>query len=224
MLPMRSICVDGPTKTVADGSTARWGRIQQRGNRLRSSALDDLYTTLGLERADLPSEDDVKQAYRAQVKLCHPDLGGQDPEEVARREQLTLELNEAYVTVLQDLQMPMGKRAEPVLDVFDRCVGEPDFGFVNVLEVEVEHVHWFKLQEIFVDECQSDPLVFEDFMRREGIRVNGDTVVRWLTEEQRKQLMVVVEALALEQDVVNVQAQAFWLSDCLRRARKANLI
>jgi DnaJ-class molecular chaperone len=86
------------------------------------------YTTLGLDQGDSSlTEEEVKLAYRAAVKLVHPDLGTRDPAEVARREKLTLALNEAYVAVLQDLQLPVGsrKRAPVVLDVFDRCEGEP---------------------------------------------------------------------------------------------------
>ncbi len=188
---------------------------------------NNAYATMGLDQGD-PSltEEEVRLAYRTAVKLVHPDLGGRDPAEVARREKLTLALNEAYVAVLQDLQLPLGSRQrEPVvLDVFDRCEGEPDYGFVNPLEVDVGHVYWSKLQELFVDECRSDPLAFEELMRREGVRVNGDTVVRWVTAEQYDALSRVVEALEFENDATHVEAQAFWILDCLRRARKTNLI
>jgi hypothetical protein len=33
-----------------------------------------------------------------------------------------------------------------------------------------------------------------------------------------------VRALEIEGDVVRVEAEAWWISDCLRRARKANLM
>ena len=182
---------------------------------------------MGLDREGNLTEAEVRAAYRQRVKLVHPDLAGGDPFEVARREALTLALNEAYVSVLRDLQMPPGKREPAVLDVFDRCVGGYDglVGFVNPLEVDgVPHVYWSRLQEVFAVECGSDPLLFEERMRQEGVRVNGETVVRWVTEEQQEELMRVVRALEMEGDAVRVEAEAWWISDCLRRARKANLI
>ncbi len=142
-------------------------------------------------------------------------------------EALTLALNEAYVSVLRDLQMPPGKREPVVLDVFDRCArGYDDWvGFVNPLEMDgVPDVDWSKLQEVFTVECDSDPLLFEERMRQEGVRVNGETAVRWVTVEQQEELMRVVRALEIEGDVVRVEAEAWWISDCLRRARKANLM
>ena len=198
--------------------------VPRRGGRTRATVADS-YATLGLDRRDISSltEAEVKAAYRAQVKLCHPDLGSREAEEVLRREQLTLALNDAYVAVLQDLQMPLGKKEPVVLDVFDRCVGE-FVGFVNPLEVDVEHVYWYKLQEVFRDECDSDPLLFEERMRQEGVRVNGETVVRWVTVEQYEELRRVVRALEGEGDVVRVEAEGWWIADCLRRARKANLM
>jgi hypothetical protein len=48
--------------------------------------------------------------------------------------------------------------------------------------------------------------------------------VRWVTVEQQEELMRVVRALEIEGDVVRVEAEAWWISDCLRRARKANLM
>jgi hypothetical protein len=202
------------------------------GRRERASSVvfraggTDPYECMGLDRAGDLTEAEVKAAYRQRVKLVHPDLAGpgEDPSEVARREALTLALNEAYVSVLRDLQMPPGKRESVVLDVFDRCVGDW-VGFVNPLEVDgVPHVYWLKLQEIFADECDSDPLLFEERMQQEGVRVNGETVVRWVTLEQQQELMRVVRALETEGDAVRVEAEAWWISDCLRRARKANLM
>lgn len=188
---------------------------------------NDPYERMGLDRAGNLTEAEVRAAYRQRVKLVHPDLAGGDPLEVARREALTLALNEAYVSVLRDLQMPPGKREPVVLDVFDRCARAYDnwVGFVNPLEMDgVPHVYWSKLQEVFTVECDSDPLLFEERMRQEGVRVNGETAVRWVTVEQQEELMRVVRALEIEGDVVRVEAEAWWISDCLRRARKANLM
>ena len=191
---------------------------------VRASGTDP-YERLGLDRAANVTEAEVKAAYRQRVKLVHPDLAGpgEFPSEVARREALTLALNDAYVSVLQDLQMPLGKREPVVLDVFDRCVGDW-IGFVNPLEVDVSHFHWSTLQEMFANDCHSDPLLFEERMRQEGVRVNGETVVRWVTLEQHEELQRVVRALETEGDVTRVEAEAWWISDCLRRARKANLM
>ena len=36
----------------------------------------DLYKTLGLNKEDKPSNDDIKKAYRAKAKIHHPDKGG----------------------------------------------------------------------------------------------------------------------------------------------------
>ena len=57
---------------------------------------NNAHATLGLDQGD-PSltEEEVRLAYRTAVKLVHPDLGGRDPAEVARREKLTLALHEA---------------------------------------------------------------------------------------------------------------------------------
>jgi hypothetical protein len=94
------------------------------------------YSTLGLPGRNC-SIDEAKAAYRARVKLCHPDLySGADEEELLERQRKTAELNDAYVAVLQDLSSLSGGSCEGMMvDFFDRCVGEPDFGFVNPLEV-----------------------------------------------------------------------------------------
>ena len=87
----------------------------------------------------------------------------------------------------------------------------------------LDHIHWYAVQELFREECQGDALAFEERMRREGYRVS-DTAVRWLTLEQYEEMLELVQTLENELDTVAVEASGWYMVDCLRRARKSNLI
>ncbi len=79
----------------------RANRRQRRRQRVVVTHLAKAYATLGLD--DTASMEAVKKAYREKLKVYHPDHVGNDPHMQAEATSKTIELQEAYETILQCL-------------------------------------------------------------------------------------------------------------------------
>jgi hypothetical protein len=174
----------------------------------------DCWETLGISRNS--SVEEAKAAYRKLIKEVHPDL---NPDNVDGANRSTIDLNNAYFQVIQELSEG---ESQSDLDIFDVCDEEPSVLFVNpLLCYGVPPVHWYKLQ-VKLSECQNEVDFCSELLKLEGIRVPDEAFV-YLTRSQHNTVMNKLEELQDEFDFVGIEASQYYLADALSRAQWTNL-
>ena len=147
------------------GSNSRWGTSSQRlvrGNQVRSlgsggiggeevfvleSGVVDYYAVLGVD--DDASEVEIKSAYRALAKVCHPDISGDE-----EGHNMCILLNEAYTILSDPEQRSEYNRVldEALEDESDGFTGQPlSKWMANTKMGKNEDPN--ETRAVFVDEC-----------------------------------------------------------------------
>lgn len=174
----------------------------------------DCWETLGISRNS--SIEEAKAAYRKLIKEVHPDL---NPDNVDGANRSTIDLNNAYFQVIQELSKGENQLD---LDVFDVCDEEPSVLFVNpLLCYGVPPFHWYELQ-VKLSECQNEVDFCSELLRFEGIRVPEEAFV-YLTRSQHRTVMNALEEMQDEVDFVGIEANQYYLADALSRAQWTNM-
>ncbi|KAK9824309.1 hypothetical protein WJX72_009351 [[Myrmecia] bisecta] len=162
----------------------------------------DPYRVLEVSRDASPRE--LRQAYIQRIKQLHPDVN-RDKDTTVEASQL----NAAYAMV----QGVCDVYEEAQRDVFDRPEAEAVIMFVNPFGCNVSPLDWRELQAIACYE--SDPS--EAFLAA-GVACSP-SAVHYLTPAQ----MAAVEAeMVRMEESWSFETTAWWLADCLGRARRAN--
>lgn len=89
-------------KRIEEQKQQKGQRRKARRNRVVKSKLAQAYLLLGVE--DTASPQALKKAYREKMKQSHPDKVGEIPQKIEQATAKTIELKEAYETILACLQ------------------------------------------------------------------------------------------------------------------------
>lgn len=155
---------------------------------------------------------EARQAYWARIKELHPDASGSLDTTAAM-----VEVNIAY----DQLSQGNRSRARDSDDdgerpsVFDVPEGEPTCMFVNPFACNVSPLDWRQLQDVVVGQ-EDDP---QAALQAAGLFFSYDTAVVWVTPGQLQELTV--ELTAMEASMA-VELTAYYVQDCLLRARASN--
>ncbi|KAL4522632.1 hypothetical protein Ndes2437A_g07394 [Nannochloris sp. 'desiccata'] len=158
---------------------------------------------------------DIKAAYYQKIKLLHPDVNENDTTEQA------VVLNAAYATLLQDYSRENGGELQGQPDVFDLPETEATELFVNpFLCYNANPLQWAEIQEVArnAEKEGRDP---EEVLR--WVRAGpSESAVIYLTPLQLEAVVEELKSIGPAADVITLEACAFYLTDCLYRARVAN--
>lgn len=155
---------------------------------------------------------EIRQAYRVRIKELHPDVSGGADTTVAM-----VELNIAY----DDLVKGNRSRAHDSTDdiekpsVFDQPEGEPTCMFVNPFACNISPMDWRKLQDVVIGH-EDDP---QAALQAAGLFFSYDTAVVWVSPGQLQEL---TEELTSMEHSMSVELAAYYVQDCLLRARASN--
>lgn len=173
-----------------------------------TSASSDPYRVLGVEPGATKAE--VRAAYLESMKSLHPDVNpSPDATQVATC------LNMAYEEVLDRMGTSRVSVDEELGDVFDRTNGPVSCLFCNPFSCYgVDPLMWQELQQV-VQAHAEDP---QPALMVAGVSAPDSSFV-YLTEEQMEAVRVELEAM---QQSWAFELTAYYLADCLARARLAN--
>ncbi|MBF0280065.1 MAG: DnaJ domain-containing protein [SAR324 cluster bacterium] len=89
-------------KRLEDERKEKNGRRKTRRHRVVKNKLTQAYLLLGVEDTASPAM--LKKAYREKMKQYHPDKAGKSPQKMEMANAKTIELKEAYETILKTLK------------------------------------------------------------------------------------------------------------------------
>ncbi|EFN55763.1 hypothetical protein CHLNCDRAFT_52421 [Chlorella variabilis] len=168
----------------------------------------------------------LRAAYIERIKLLHPDVsaaGGQDTTAEAAALNAAYErLMAAYGTNSRD-EGGRGDEEEggDPLDVFDLPEAEPDRLFVNPFACyNISPLQWEELQQVAreAEAAGQDPWYA---LQQQGVQCSEAAFV-YLSPQQLALVSAELERASAALDATSQQAAAFFLADCLMRARVAN--
>lgn len=157
---------------------------------------------------------DIKAAYYSKMKEAHPDVNpDRDTTDDAVR------LNAAYTALAAEYTLGGQEAGEELLDAFDVAEADATEVFINPFAcANASPLMWAELQEVARCADGGDP--------EEALRVAGagptSGAVHWLTPAQLAAAVAELERAGPVYDPVTLQSVAFYLSDCLARARLTN--
>lgn len=186
---------------------------QRRISIIVAANTEDPYKTLRISKNATRKQ--IKTKYYELIKELHPDVN-QDRDTT----QLAAKLNTAYQNLMD--QFPSLSSSidteEEQDDVFDRPETEPNLLFINPFSCYgVPLQEWQQLQDI-VRANADDP---EAALRALGVGVS-EGAIYYLTPAQLKIVETELETAAMSMNRITEEACAYFLSDCLLRARVAN--
>lgn len=179
----------------------------------------DPYAVLKVGRGS--SRRAIRAAYIEQIKLLHPDVSasGEDTTREAAA------LNAAYEALMAGFDSNSRDDSEDEeydpLEVFDLPEAEPDRLFVDPFAVYgVSPIQWEALQEAgrAAAAAGQDPWMA---LRQQGVQASEAAFV-WLSPRQLEILTDELQRASDAFDASAMEAAAFFVSDCLMRARVAN--
>lgn len=168
------------------------------------AALDDPYAILQVDRG--ASRRQVRAAYVALIRQLHPDVN--DSADATAR---AAALNAAYENLMTADEVE--GLPDEGLDAFDVCDTPPIVLFINPFATNANPLLWEELQA--AAKGAADPL---DALQAAGVGAS-ESAVCYLTQEQRDALVNELERM---RGTWAVDAAAFYVSDCLARARVTN--
>lgn len=175
---------------------------------------EDPYRILQVEKGS--SRTEIRSAYIKQIKELHPDINQEEDTTAA-----AARLNAAYELILKGLEGrgrggPQGE--DDRLDVFDRPEALPSEVFVNPFACyNVSPLMWDQLQQVV--EGAADP---EEALTQAGVSFDPGSPVVYLTPRQLSILTQELDRMSAAMDTISIEVAAFFLQDCLLRARVAN--
>ncbi|KAL4858146.1 putative transport protein YdbI [Chlorella vulgaris] len=163
----------------------------------------------------------IRAAYIERIKLLHPDVSvsGEDSTPAAAA------LNTAYDRLMAGFgtnsREDSDEEGEDPLDVFDVPEAEPNELFVNPFACyNVSPLQWRELQEAAkeAEAARRDPW---SSLQQQGVQCSEGAFV-YLSPRQLAIVCEELERAATAMDSTSLDAAAYFVSDCLGRARMAN--
>ena len=183
----------------------------------------DPYKVLNVPRGSSFTE--IRASYYKKIKLLHPDV---NPDKDTTDQAVAL--NAAYTVLFQEYSRSNGITGTALrddvivdMDVFDLPTVDATELFINPFACyNINPLMWRELQEVgrtAVDNGD-DP---EEVLRRQGVVLDESSAIHYVTPDQYTTLIEEFERLGAVSDVLALQACSFYITDCLFRARWANL-
>ncbi|KAL4435186.1 hypothetical protein ABPG77_001868 [Micractinium sp. CCAP 211/92] len=178
----------------------------------------DPYALLQVSRG--ASRRAIRAAYIERIKLLHPDVSppGEDTTAAAAA------LNAAYEALMDGFSGSWDSEEEEdgdPLSVFDQPEAEPDQLFVNPFAVyNISPLQWEELQAAAraAEAAGQDPW---SALQQQGVQCSEGAFV-YLSPAQLAALEAELATASAAMDVIRMEAAAYFVSDCLLRARVAN--
>ncbi len=170
-----------------------------------AGAAPDPYTLLQVPRG--ASRKEIRAAYIEQIRTLHPDVC--DREDAT---QVAAALNAAYAALMVNVDN-VDDDDQPLLDEFDQCLEPPTCVFINPFATNANPLLWQELQAVAAG--AEDPL---EALRGAGVAAS-EAAVCYLT---RAQVQALEEELTRMCGSWAFDAAAYYVSDCLARARVVN--
>ncbi|KAL4436707.1 hypothetical protein ABPG75_003846 [Micractinium tetrahymenae] len=163
----------------------------------------------------------IRAAYIERIKLLHPDVSASGDDTTAQ----AAALNAAYERLMEGFDSNSRDSEEEEewdpLSVFDRPEAEPDRLFVNPFAVyNISPLQWEELQAAAraAEAAGRDPWYA---LQQQGVQCSEGAFV-YLSPAQLAAVEEELAAACATMDTIRLEAAAYFVSDCLLRARVAN--